>query len=54
MGKSTYISAKQGSRVGSDITRRKFMIGAGAAGMTFGTALGSAYVSSEIGLPFFT
>jgi hypothetical protein len=43
MGKSTSISAKQGSRVGSDITRRKFMIGAGAAGMTFGTALGRAY-----------
>lgn len=46
MGKSTYISAKQGSRVGSDITRRKFMIG-GAAGMTFGTELGSAYTRSQ-------
>ena len=43
MSKSTAIVAKQTSLSDLRIPRRKFMIGAAAAGMTLGSALGRAY-----------
>jgi FtsP/CotA-like multicopper oxidase with cupredoxin domain len=46
MGNSISILANQGARVGSGITRRKCIIGAGAAGMTLGTVLGRAYTQT--------